>query len=93
MKSIIQTEKECYVCKTTRGLHLHHVFYGHANRKISDDHGFVVWLCGEHHNLSKNGVHFNTALDETIKKDMQKEYEKKHTRDEFMELIGRNYLE
>lgn len=49
MKSILQTNKECYVCKTTYNLHLHHICYGVANRKISDKNGFVVYLCQYHH--------------------------------------------
>lgn len=92
-ESILQKDKRCMVCGTKIGLHLHHVFGGYANRKISDQHGFVVWLCGKHHNLSNDGVHFNPELDLMIKKAFQREYEKTHTREEFMSLIGRNYLE
>lgn len=92
-KSILQKEKRCMVCGATSGLHLHHVYSGMANRKISDRHGFVVWLCGKHHNLSNDGVHFNRELDMMIKKAFQREYEKTHSREEFMALIGRNYLD
>ena len=28
----------------------------------------TVWLCGKHHNLSNEGVHFNKALDDKLKK-------------------------
>lgn len=90
--SILQKDKKCLVCGDTVGLHLHHVYRGYANRKISDKLGFVVWLCGKHHNLSNDGVHFNKDLDLMIKKACQREYEKTHTRDEFMNHIGRNYL-
>ena len=90
--SILQKDKKCLVCGDTVGLHLHHVYGGYANRKISDKLGFVVWLCGKHHNLSNDGVHFNKDLDLMIKKACQREYEKTHTRDEFMNYIGRNYL-
>ena len=62
-KSIMQTEKRCYVCGTTYNLHDHHIFYGTANRKQSEKHGFKVFLCGRHHNLSNEGVHFNPDLD------------------------------
>lgn len=84
-------ERKCFVCGTTKNLHRHHV-YGGSNRKISDKEGFVVDLCFEHHNGSDKGVHFNPKLDLHIKQVFQKEYEKNHTRDEFIKLIGRNYL-
>lgn len=93
MKSIMQTEKKCLVCGTTLNLMCHHVFYGTANRKISDKCGFTVWLCGKHHNLSDVGVHFNPELDMAIKKECQRKFEETHSRKQFMELIGRNYLD
>lgn len=91
-KSIMQTEKRCYVCGTTYGLHEHHVFYGTANRKQSEKHGFKVYLCGRHHNLSEEGVHFDHELDLRIKRDCQRVFEKTHSREEFMSIIGKNYL-
>ena len=90
--SILQKDKKCLVCGDKYGLHLHHVYGGHANRKISDKLGFVVWLCGKHHNLSNDGVHFNKDLDLMIKRACQREYEKTHSREEFMGHIGKNYL-
>lgn len=91
--SIIQKEKECYFCKTTQGLHLHHIYHSTALRKVSDANGFTCYLCGYHHNLSSNGVHANKQLDLELKRICQKAYEKTHTREEFMALIGKNYLE
>ena len=91
-KSIIQTEKECYVCKNTYDLHCHHIFFGNGNRKISEKYGLKVWLCPRHHNLSNEGVHFNKQLDIIIKQIAQKKFEETHSREEFMSIIGRNYL-
>ena len=91
-KSIMQSEKRCYVCGTTYGLHEHHVFGGTANRKQSERHGFKVWLCGRHHNLSNEGVHSDRELDFRIKRACQAKFEKTHCRDEFMDIIGKNYL-
>ena len=93
MKSIMQDEKKCFACGTTMGLHLHHVYPGTANRKISDKHGFTIWLCGRHHNLSNDGIHFNKEFDLRVKQLCQKKYEETHSREEFMSLIGRNYLD
>lgn len=91
-KSIMQTEKRCYVCGTTYDIHEHHIFYGTANRKQSEKHGFKVYLCGRHHNLSNEGVHFDRELDLRIKQDCQRLFEKTHSREEFMSIIGKNYL-
>lgn len=93
MKSILQHKKECYFCHTTYNLHCHHVFEGTANRKISEKNGFKAWLCAEHHNMSNNSVHFNREMSLILKRLYQKEYEKTHSREEFIKLIGRNYLD
>lgn len=91
-KSILQTDKYCWVCGAINGLHEHHIFAGVANRPMSEKYGFKVWLCGRHHNLSEFGVHFDKSLDLRLKQACQKEYEKTHSRDEFTKIIGKNYL-
>lgn len=92
MKSILQDEKECYECGARVNLHEHHVYYS-ANRKISEKNGFKVWLCGQHHNQSNDGVHCgNHSLDLKLKQDCQRAYERTHSREEFIKLIGRSYL-
>ena len=90
MKSILQEEKECLVCGTKRGLHLHHIYFG-SNRKVSDRNGFTCYLCAAHH-VGDYGVHYDPRLDREIKARCQRKFEETHTREEFMELIGRNYL-
>lgn len=92
-KSIMQMERRCYVCGTTYNLHEHHIFFGTANRKKSETYGFKVYLCWYHHNMSDEGVHFNRELDLKLKRDCQSMFEKTHSRDEFMKIIGKNYLE
>ena len=90
--SILQQDRRCYVCGTACGLHVHHVFYGTGNRWNSEKHGFKVYLCARHHNASDAGVHFNRALDLKIKRACQTKFEETHTREEFMGIIGKNYL-
>lgn len=92
MRGIIQKEKRCYVCGTTYGLHEHHCFYGSSNRKQSEKHGLKVWLCGIDHNLSNKGVHFNKELDIELKQLAQRKFEETHTRQEFMQIFGKNWL-
>lgn len=91
MRSILQSEKRCFVTGRTYGLHKHHI-YGGPNRRISEKCGFFVYLIPELHNTSNKGVHFNKDFDMYLKKSCQTEFEKIYTRDEFMVLIGRSYL-
>ena len=94
MKSILQTEKECYITGYTHNLHKHHIFFGNPNRKISEDNGFWVYLTGALHNQSNDGVHGKNGheLDLKLKQECQMKYEETHTREEFMKLIGKSYL-
>ncbi len=94
----MQTEKECYLCrkdfdiKNDVGLHEHNIFEGNANRRISEQMGAKIWLCADHHNMSDYGIHFNKDVDLEVKKEAQKRFEETHSREEFVSLIGRNYL-
>ncbi len=88
----MQENKECYVTGRTEGLHKHHIFGG-PNRQISEKNGFYIWLIPAFHNLSDKGIHFDKSFDLSVKRACQREYEKTHSREEFMKLIGRNYLE
>ena len=74
-KSIISNEHYCLICGTTQNLHKHHIFFGSANRKKSEKYGCWCYLCGKHHNLSNEGVHFNKDLDNRLKKMTQKKFE------------------
>lgn len=89
---LIQPEdwNECCVCGG-RAEACHHVFGG-PNRKISDREGFTVPLCNRCHNMSDSGVHFNREADLRLKRWAQRVYEKSHSREEFIRLIGRSYL-
>ena len=92
MNSVLQVKKECFVCKTTYGLHDHHIVYGTANRKKSEEYGFKVWLCGRHHNLSNEGVHFNRELDLKLKRIAQEKWlAGGHTKEEWHQEFGKWY--
>lgn len=73
-------------------MHVHHVYAG-ANRKQSDKYGCWVYLCFRHHNGSNDGVHFNRELDLKIKQLTQRAWEKNKSREEFMRIFGRQYLD
>ena len=91
LDSVLQQEKECYLCHRTGGLHSHHVF-GAANRKWSEQFGLKIWLCPEHHNMSDQGIHFNKDFDIEVKRRAQARFESEHGHEEFMRIFGRNYL-
>jgi hypothetical protein len=91
-RSIIQSEKECYVCGTTYDLQEHHIFFGTANRRLSEKHGLKVWLC-QHHHTGQAGVHFNKDLDTQLKKLAQERFEAEYGQNiSFRDVFGRNYL-
>ena len=88
--SIITNDlKHCYIC-TERGLKdipkddLHET-YGGSNRKRSIENGFVVPLCRK--------CHQDDEILKFLQRFMQLEYEETHTREEFIKLIGKSYLD
>ena len=93
MKSILQSEKKCYITGSTYNLHRHHIFAG-GRRQISEREGLWVYLIGQLHNQSHEGVHGKNghALDLKLKQDCQRKYEETHSREEWMLLLGKNYL-
>ena len=99
--SIIKQEPgTCYLCVRLnqdyvqhKALHKHHVYEGTANRRISEENGFWVNLCWRHHTYGSESVHEKNENMRLIQRDVQREYEKNHTPEQFMNLTGRNYLE
>lgn len=91
-KSVICKDMEhCYICGFSY-VDIHHIFYGTANRKLSDEYGYVVPLCRRHH-TGDEGVHFNKLLDTNLKGLAQEHFERIHgTRKCFIEVFGKSYL-
>lgn len=72
MKSILQDERKCWFCGSPY-VEEHHVFYGTANRQLSERYGLKVWLCNLEHTGSMSGVrkyavHFNKERDNELKR-------------------------
>lgn len=94
-KSIMQTNKECYLCRKFYGVDMqvglerHHIFGG-ANRKLSEKDGLVVYLCQMHHNTPPYGVHFNQNNMELLRKDGQIKWEETY-KGNFLARYGKNY--
>ncbi|QDW74384.1 hypothetical protein FND36_10285 [Lachnospiraceae bacterium KGMB03038] len=98
-KPLIFTESgRCFLCeaegiKKHQETERHHVLYGAGQRTISEAEGFVVDLCPYHHRTGPKAVHNCRETREYLCRLFQAEYEKTHTRAEWMEKAGRNYLE
>ena len=98
-KSILQDQsrKQCYLCMLLEGdyrekmVEDHHIYFG-SNRRNSEIHGFKVNLCIPHHREGKEAVHQNRNNDLILKKVCQQEYEKTHTREDFVRIIGKSYI-
>lgn len=94
-KSIIQKEKECYLCRIYYGqpylkeLEKHHVMNGWGKRTPSDRTGLWVWLCGEHH----REVHADAEIRRRLKVIAQVCFiQNGGSSEEFVKLFGKNYL-
>ena len=91
MKSIVNNDRHCFKCNTTYNLHKHHIYEG-KNRKNSEKYGLWVYLCGKHHNLSNEGVHFCKQFDIELKKLGQEAFEREYQDLDFISIFRRNYL-
>jgi hypothetical protein len=95
MKSIIQKEKECFICRvnydvtTTNELHEHHIFEG----KQSEKYGLKIWLCHRHPTTdTRYSIHYQRQLDLELKQLAQKKFEELHSHEEFIEHFIKSYL-
>lgn len=93
--SIMQDEKVCFLTGATENLDCHHIYHGWGNRRISDENGLWVWLAHDWHiaDSENHTPHNDTDVDLYLKKECQKVFEKTHSREEFISLVGRNYLD
>lgn len=85
--SIITEDLEhCYMCKKNP-VDIHEI-YGGNNRRQSMKYGFCIPLCRLHHRMVTN----KSSVSLIFKKACQEKFEETHTREEFMKIIGKNYL-
>ena len=92
-KSIISNEKECLICGSKQDLHKHHIIHGYGSRRISEEQGCWCFLCGRHHDMSNEGVHFNIPFDIMLKKYCQEKWEQVNgDRAKFIQIFGKSFL-
>lgn len=93
MDSILKSQPGiCYICDREVQTERHHCLMG-SYRQISERLGLVVYLCPEHHR-GTYGVHGRDGaeLNRYLQRQAQYAFEKDHTREEWMQEVGRNYL-
>lgn len=78
--------QECHICHRTSS-QTHHVF-GAANRKWSEKYDLKFRICLECHIEIERNIPMRTHYREIY----QAIFEETHTREEFMQIFGRNYL-
>ena len=76
----------CYICKNPR-IEKHEIFGG-SFRQSSKNYGLVVALCHVHH----AEAHEHGSLDEYLKQEGQKVFEKEYNHGMFMNIFKINYL-
>ena len=98
MKSVMQSDNSrCYLCRRNGSgdpLEEHHIFFGSANRALSEEDGMKVMLCGNRcHRNSKEAAHRNRQTDLLLKQKAQTAWEARNgSRDDFIRRYGRSYL-
>ena len=89
--------KKCFLCGRNGfgdQLERHHIFGG-ANRKLSEEYGLVVWLCGERcHRSGVFSAHQNGEVADFLHRYGQRKamQENGWTEEEFKNIFGKNYL-
>lgn len=93
MKSILQDlEGVCFLSGSGSDLEKHHIFYGSANRKLSERYGLWVQLRHDLHNEPPMGIHFNPYMNGLLKMLGQMAFERSYPDKDFKQIFGRNYL-
>lgn len=93
-KSILQKDKECYLCRrfynlhTVRGLEEHHILFGRGRRELSERYGLKAWLCHDHHNEPPLGVHFDPTARRVLEQAAQFAFDELHGPGSFAEVFG-----
>ena len=87
MQSIIQDDIDvCYLCGGVP-TDKHHCLRGRL-RKLADIFGLYIHVCRRCHER----VHEDEELENFLKQEAQRAYEKEHGHEDYMKKFGRNYL-
>lgn len=90
-KSIMQTQKECYLCGKKTCLERHHILSGVANRKLSEKYGLWVYLCHDCH-TGPDGAQYNPEKNRDLRKQAQIAFEELYGHQKWMSIFLKNYV-
>lgn len=92
-KSLYSEVCECWICHSPQ-VHMHHIYGGNGRRQVSDQEGCWVYLCPNHHNMSRFGIHFDKELDKAFKEDCERRWcaANDKTPEDFREVFGISYI-
>lgn len=82
----------CIRCGSNKGIHIHEVYNGTADRDKSIKYGCCVPLCGIHHNLSNDGVHYDKRFANYLKEKMQLKFQEVYPDLDFVAIFNKNYI-
>jgi len=82
----------CEICGRDVECARHHVFFGSANRKLSERWGMVARLCPFCHQYGPRAVHRCRETDLMLKREYQRIFEANYPDESFIAIFGRNYL-
>lgn len=98
--SVIQPDKSyCFLCGSRTGhgldaLEEHHCMEGHGKRAMSEKYGLKVYLCGSTcHREGPDSAHKNKEIKDMLHRLAQQKFEESHSREEFVAVFGKNYLD
>lgn len=89
MKSIMQSEKKCFLCRREDGLDVHHCIEG-SYRDQSTEYGLTIWLCRKCHRR----LHDNEGDMKEIRRLAQLKAMSyyKWTDEDFRNIFGRSFI-
>lgn len=99
MKSILQAKNgRCFLCMELdydydiKETEEHHVIYGRANRRLSEQYGLKIYLCHRHHRIGPEAVHNNPKNRLYTCECAQAVFQKRYPDLDFVKIFGKNYL-
>lgn len=92
MKSILQTDKVCFMTGYTECLEEHHIFGGRGIRQLSEKYGLKVWLRWDIH---KQVTEPRTEDDKQLRQELwdfgREKFEEHYPDLDFIKVFGRSY--
>ena len=93
MKSIIQSNNECFICKTNYDVVTTNNLTEYLKYpKQSNKYGLKIELCTRHNDFNKYQEKFKNALEVSLTQLAQNKFEETLNRKEFIKHFNKSYL-